>query len=132
MFKCKHQHKIPDASNKPSQCRLETFQCWLFYYVLGEAIPKDDGGREKAVLINILLDIKLAELFRVASRCSGISERRIWCYILEILVYKIMNNIDQVEKDTFFKFPNYAATRGHTTSPAKNLPVQTSRHGWSS
>ena len=40
--------------------------------MLGEAIPKDDGGREKAVLINILLDIKLAELFRVASRCSGI------------------------------------------------------------
>ena len=27
-----------------------------------------------------------------------------------IEVYKIMNNIDQVEKDTFFKFPNYAAT----------------------
>ena len=51
--------------------------------MLGEAIPKDDGGREKAVLINILLDIKLAELFRVASRCSGISERRIWCYCRE-------------------------------------------------
>ena len=50
-----------------------------------EAISKDDGGREKAVLINILLDIKLAELFRVASRCSGISARRIWCYIHEII-----------------------------------------------
>ena len=62
----------------PSQCRLETFQCWLFYYVFGEAIPKDDGGREKAVLINI-------ELFRVASRCSGITGRRIWCYIHEIM-----------------------------------------------
>ena len=42
-------------------------------------------GREKAVLINILLDIELAELFRVASRCSGISERRIWCYVHEIM-----------------------------------------------
>ena len=52
---------------------------------VGEAIPKDDGGREKAALINILLDIKLAELFRVASRCSGISERRIWFYIHEIM-----------------------------------------------
>ena len=52
---------------------------------VGDAIPKDDGGREKAVLINILLDIKLGELFRVASRCSGISERRIWCYIHEIM-----------------------------------------------
>ena len=30
-----------------------------------------------------------------------------------IEVYKIMNNIDQVEKDTFFKFPTSAATRGH-------------------
>ena len=45
--------------------------------VLGEAIPKEDGIWEKAVLINIFQDIKLAELFRVASRCSGILERRI-------------------------------------------------------
>ena len=30
-----------------------------------------------------------------------------------IEVYKIMNNIDQVEKDKFFKYPTYAATRGH-------------------
>ena len=36
-----------------------------------------------------------------------------------IEVYKIMNNIDQVEKDTFFKFPNYAATRGHQFKLAK-------------
>ena len=27
----------------------------------GEAIPKDDGSRGKAVLINILLDIELAD-----------------------------------------------------------------------
>ena len=53
--------------------------------MLGEAIPKVDGSREKAVLLNILLDIKLAELFRVASRCSGIMKRRIWCYIHEIM-----------------------------------------------
>ena len=36
-----------------------------------------------------------------------------------IEVYKIMNNIEQVEKDTFFKFPNYAATRGHQFKLAK-------------
>ena len=36
-----------------------------------------------------------------------------------IEVYKIMNNIDQVEKDTFFKFPNYASTRGHQFKLAK-------------
>ena len=36
-----------------------------------------------------------------------------------IEVYKIMNNIDQVEKDTFFKFPTYAATRGHQFKLAK-------------
>ena len=36
-----------------------------------------------------------------------------------IEVYKIMNNIDQVEKDTFFKFSNYAATRGHQFELAK-------------
>ena len=57
----------------------------------GEAIPKDDGSREKAVLINILLDIELAELFRVASRCSGITERRIWYYIHEIMFDLIKN-----------------------------------------
>ena len=43
------------------------------------------GGGGGGVLINILLDIKLVELFRVASRCSGILERRIWCYIHEIM-----------------------------------------------
>ena len=56
--------------------------------MLGEAIPKDDGGREKSVLINILLDIEVKELvllFRVDSRCSGITERRVWCYIQEIM-----------------------------------------------
>ena len=53
--------------------------------MLGEAIPKDDGSWEKVVLINILLDKELAELFRVASRCSGITEMRIWCYIHEIM-----------------------------------------------
>ena len=29
-----------------------------------------------------------------------------------IEVYKIINNIDQVEKDKFFTFPTYAATTG--------------------
>ena len=53
--------------------------------MLGKAIPKDDGGREKAVLINILLDIKLADLLRVAFRYSCILERRIWCYIHKIM-----------------------------------------------
>ena len=36
-----------------------------------------------------------------------------------IVVYKIMNNIDQVETDTFFNFPNYATTRGHQFKLAK-------------
>ena len=47
-------------------------------------ILKNDGDRE-TVLINILLDIELAELFRVASGCSDITERRIWCYIHETM-----------------------------------------------
>ena len=53
--------------------------------MLGEAIPKDDISREKTVLINILLDIELADLFRVASRCSGITEKRMLCYIHNIM-----------------------------------------------
>ena len=39
-----------------SQGRLETFLSRLLYYMLGQTIPKDDGGREEAVLIDALLN----------------------------------------------------------------------------
>ena len=32
--------------------QLEVFQCQLFHYVLGKAIPTDDGNWEKAVLFH--------------------------------------------------------------------------------
>ena len=50
---------------------MGNFQCRLIYYVLGRRFQRTG----KAVLINILLDIELAKLFMVASRCSGITGR---------------------------------------------------------
>ena len=37
-----------------------------------------------------------------------------------IEVYKIMNDIDQVEKDKLFEFPTYTATRGHRLKVRSN------------
>ena len=35
---------------------------------------------------------------------------------MEVHVYKIMHNIDKIDKDKLFAFPTYTVTRGHQIS----------------
>ena len=54
--------------------------------MLGQTIPKDDGGREEAVLVSTLLDWYLTKLLGVTSGSSVISEWWIWCYIHKVVL----------------------------------------------